>query len=1274
MKTSSFFALAISAVMMIGLTASTGRESRAGGSAPPPLDSPTSARTGSVRNPAVLAAQPQIAAAYGKLPLSFEANRGQTDPRVKFLSRGRGYGLLLTSTEAILTLRLATEADVSGPASVRNQAAGRLQRVLPKQDSAALTTTSLRMSLAGSNSAARVAGLDELPGKANYFLGDDPKKWRTGVPTYARVKYKNVYPGVDLFYYGNQQDLESDFVVAPGANPGAIRLKFRGAKSIEINRNGDLVLKIHGGETILHKPVTYQSNGKDASPASDAGKHFVAARYVLRGQREVQFGVEDYDRSRTLVIDPVLSYSTFLGGSRIDGGRGIAVDASGNAYVTGFTQSTDFPTVNSFQNNSGGGLDAFVTKLDPTGTSLLYSTYLGGSGDDIGLGIAVDGAGSAYITGYTPSSNFPTLNPFQKTCSACIVTAFVTKLDPSGSKLEYSTYLGGGIGDIGTAIVVDGTGSAYVTGRTISNNFPTTPSAYDTTCGTDGNCNASSGSLFFDGFITKLSADGKTLVFSTYLGGSFDDYPLSIAVDSSSNAYVTGFTFSTDFPTTPGSFQQTCSCDLGEGFVTKLNPTGSALAYSTFLGGTKGTMGALLASVAVDGSGSAYVTGQTGATDYPTTPGALQTTNNGGVEAVVTKLNSAGSALTYSTYLGGSQDDSGLAIAVDSTGAAYVLGETESPNFLTVAPLQAACAGLVCSDFFVAKLAASGSSLIYSTFLGGSGEGNNISLIGVGFNFASLAIDNNGNAYLTSGTGSPDFPIIVGAPYPDCVGCPGVGHAFIAKISDADAAAITIFPRSLVFDRQGLGVTTQPLTVAVGDRGSGPLTITNIATSGDFASTNTCGSGLADGRDCAVAVTFMPTAAGTRTGELTFADSVTGSVNTIPLSGTGVDGPVGRLSPGLLSFVAGIGSTSSPQTVTLTNVGNTALTISGIGTTGDFAETNTCPSTLASTATCAISVTFAPTHNGKRTGLLTVADNDVLSPQTAALTGFGTGALLNVTPGGLTFGEQGQGTSSTQTVFLADVDNKFGQSISSITVTGNPDFAQTNNCPASLTALGFGGSSCTISVTFKPSALAAETATLTIVAGLTYTVPLSGTGVDFSISASPSALSVAAGGTATSTLSLVPQGGFNLATNLSCSVSPFASGLACSVAPTSVTPDGSTAATATVTVTTAARTSSSAGIIDRSVLPDSRLWAALFCLSALACVFIPTPRRRSGSRQRTWIGIGVVLFFALLSFGCGGGSSASSAQSGTPAGTYTLTVTGTSGTLAHTINLTLKVN
>jgi hypothetical protein len=292
--------------------------------------------------------------------------------------------------------------------------------------------------------------------------------------------------------------------------------------------------------------------------------------------------------------------------------------------------------------------------------------------------------------------------------------------------------------------------------------------------------------------------------------------------------------------------------------------------------------------------------------------------------------------------------------------------------------------------------------------------------------------------------------------------------------------------------------------VAVGDRGSGPLTIANIATSGDFASKNTCGSGLADGSDCAVAVTFTPTVAGTRTGELTFTDSATGSVNTITLSGTGVDGPVGRLSPGSLFFSAGIGTTSPPQTVTLTNVGNRALTISGISTTGDFAETNSCPSTLASTASCAISVTFTPNDNVKLTGLLTVADDDILSPQTAALTGFGGGAFLTVTPASLTFGEQGPGTSLTETVLLANPDRlkHFGQAISSIAVTGSPDFAQTNNCPAGLAPAGLGVSSCTISVTYKPSALGAETATLTIVAGLTYTVPLSGTGVDFSISAS----------------------------------------------------------------------------------------------------------------------------------------------------------------------------
>jgi len=1207
MKTSSFFALAVSAIIMIGLAASVVRRSRAGGSAPPPLDSTVSARTGSVQTTAALAAQPQIAAAFGKLPLSFEANRGQTDSRVKFLSRGRGYGLFLTSTEAILTLSPTTEADVSSPASARSQAAGDLTPVRTKRDSAAQSTASLRMSLAGSNPTAHVTGFEKLPGKANYFLGNDPKKWHTNVPTYAKVKYENIYPGVDLVYYGNQQDLESDFVIAPGADPRVIRLKFHGTRSIKTNHEGDLLVRLQNGEAILRKPVAYQWTSNNKLPANDSGKHFVTARYVLENRREVSFAVGAYDAREPLIIDPVLVYSTYLGGSSNDFGNAIAVDANGNAYVTGYTTSTDFPTATPIQPSyhpSGqncvnyrfpGGIvypcpDAFVTKLNAAGTAVLYSTYLGGSNRDVASGIAVDSSGNAYVTGSTRSADFPTMNPFQSTCASCANgydDAFVAKINGSGDALVFSTYLGGNGQDGANGIAIDSSGSAYVTGITVSSDFPTTPGAYDITCGTDGACNPGAfGGKYEDAFVAKFDPSGAKLLYSTYLGGSSDDAASGIAVDTSGNAYVTGDTYSSDFPTTPGAYDTTCGTDgacnpnaLGQlqadSFVAKLDPTGSKLVYSTYLGGSGSDNGT---AIAVDASGSAYVTGDTASTDFPT-QNALQAVLTGNGDAFVTKLDPAGSALVYSTYLGGSSGAGASGIAVDSSGDAYVTGETASNDFPISSPVQATLSGL--GDSFVTKLDPTGSKLLYSTYFGGSGY--------------AIAIDASGNAFVTGSTMSNFVTLgsfMTAAHGGLCLGQspvtanPPCSDAFVAKISLADAPGFAVAPPGLNFGAQAVS-TSASQNINLLDAGSQPLTITSITLSGtnpgDFSDTTTCAlspATVAGGGNCPVSVTFSPQTLGTKSATLVVTDDAAGSPHSIALTGISVTPPTAVLSASSLAFGSVlIGSSSTPQTITVTNTGGAPLQISSASLTAGFqlqgagsgvVNCDLPPVIVNGGATCDYAVLFVPQVAGPVTGTLSFVDNAVNTPQTIAL---------------------------------------------------------------------------------------------------------SGTGQDFSLSSNSTSATITAGQTATFMLSVTPVSGFNQATNLSCSVSPVVSqGPACSLAPTSVTPNGSTAATATVTVTTAARTSSSAGISERTVLPDSRLWAALFCLPAFVCVFVGAPRRRSGSRQRAWVGIGVVLSFALLSLGCGGGNSSSGAQSGTPAGTYTLTVTGTSGSLTHTINVTLKVN
>src|SRR6266576_230582 len=491
------------------------------------------------------------------------------------------------------------------------------------------------MKLVGAKLTPQVEGVDEFPGKANYIIGNDPKKWGTNVPTYAKVRYREVYPGVDLVYYGKQRQLEHDFIVAPGADPSSITLGFAGAEKMSLDpRRGALVLSVKGGEVRFEKPRIYQELGGTWREISGG--------YVLKNANGVGFAVAAYDANKPLVIDPTLFYSTYRGGSGEDLGLGIAADGVGNAYVTGYTLSTDFPGASSstIQSSNGGGFDAFVAKINAAGTALVYSTYLGGSSDDLGFGIAADGAGNAYVTGYTLSTDFPGASSSMiQSSNGGGFDAFVAKFNAGGTALVYSTYLGGSGDDPGQGIAVDATGNAYVTGNTVSTDFPTTLLAFQS---------ANAGST--DAFVTKLNPAGSApLVYSTYLGGSSDDFGQGIAVDAAGNAYVTGYTGSTNFPTTAGAFQIDNAVGA-DAFVTKLNPAGSApLVYSTYLGGSSDDFGQ---GIAVDVAGNAYVTGYTGSTNFPTTAGVFQIANAGSNDAFVTTLNPAGSApLVFSTYL-----------------------------------------------------------------------------------------------------------------------------------------------------------------------------------------------------------------------------------------------------------------------------------------------------------------------------------------------------------------------------------------------------------------------------------------------------------------------------------------------------------------------------------------------------------------------------------------------------------------------------------------------
>jgi hypothetical protein len=692
------------------------------------------------------AMQAKVAESYGKLPLSFEANHGQADERVKFLSRTGAYTLFLTGDEAVLAFSGKRAKKPAPKGASRFEGAAVSLKRYPDTNLNPATPQSmaggvLRMKLRNANPAAKISGTDELAGTSNYFIGNDPAKWRTSVSTYAKVKYEGIYSGIDLVYYANQRQLEHDFIVAPGADPRRISFDLSGAKRIRRDAHGDLVLKTGEGEIRWHKPVVYQEK--------DGTRQLVAAHYAISDRNRVGFEVASYDASRPLYIDPLI-YSTYLGGSTADQGFGITVDNEGNAYVTGVTESPNFPTTpGAFQTTDTNTTFwyAFVSKINTTGSALVYSTYLGGSiyydnhFGSSGSSIAVDGAGNAYVTGYTTTTDFPvTPGVFQTTCNVGIgcFDAFVTKLNPTGSALVYSTYLGGSGQDGGATIVADIYGNAYVTGYTESTNFPTMSPLQAANGG---------GS---DAFVAKINPSGSALVYSTYLGGSGDDFAEG-TVDSAGNVYVTGSTTSSDFPVTPGAFQTTPNGGV-DTFVVKFNPTGSALIYSTYIGGSGNDAGF---GIAVDSEGNSYVTGLTTSTDFPTTPGAFQTICGCQYDgdSFVFKLNPTGSALVYSTYLGATSFYGvGSRIAVGSVGNAYVVGSAACGFPTTPGAVQTTCKknyGPPRGDAFVTKVNAAGSALVYSTYLGGGGTDSG----------ADIAVDSVGNAYVTGFTNSPSgFP------------------------------------------------------------------------------------------------------------------------------------------------------------------------------------------------------------------------------------------------------------------------------------------------------------------------------------------------------------------------------------------------------------------------------------------------------------------------------------------------------------------------------------
>ena len=671
--------------------------------------------------------------------MSFEANVGQAGEQVKFLTRAHGYTVFLSDEEAVLAL--------ASPDSKQGGAR-------PGQDAASDAEPApmppvLKLRWAGA--AAHAEGIEELEGKINYLIGNDPTAWKTNIPTFARVRYQNVSPGVDLVFYGNHSNLEYDFVVAPGADPRAVTMEIEGADSMRVDDNGDLVIRAGGAEVRQLQPVVYQKS--DGGAAQE-----VQARYAVDGTGRVRLDIGSYDAGRELVIDPSLIYSTFLGGNGSDVPRGVAADSNGAAYVVGHTTGGFPVTAGAFDTTFNGGTDAFVTKMDPSGAFPIYSTYLGGIGNDYGYDIAVDSAGQAYVTGST-SASFPvTPGAFDTTFNGG-TDAFVTKLNPAGSGLVFSTYLGGNLADLGFGIALDTAGWVYVTGSTASANFPVMATAFDTTLGGPT-----------DAFVTKLDPAGAALGYSTFLGGANNDNGAAVAVDSGGHAYVTGTTGGAGFPVTPGAFDTSFN-GMKDAFATELDPAGSALLYSTFLGGANVDSGVDIAvGMSASGLGQMYVVGHTLSPGYPVTPGAYDTSFNGRNDAFVTCLVPAvGGGLVYSTFLGGASDDYGRSIAVDASGSAFVAGYTKSRNFpVTPGTIDPTFNGV--GDAFVSELDPSGGSLPFSTFLGGTADDAGY---GITLSFETL--------YVVGYTSSHNYPTTPGV-FQSLYGG-GVRDAFVTRLT-----------------------------------------------------------------------------------------------------------------------------------------------------------------------------------------------------------------------------------------------------------------------------------------------------------------------------------------------------------------------------------------------------------------------------------------------------------------------------------------------------------
>ena len=932
---------------------------------------------------------------YGKLPLAFEANQGQTASDVRFLSRGDGYTLFLTGQEAVLTLRQPTPGS---DARLNHEKLGKMHHDWRGAEKVSV----LRMRLDRASPNAAITGVDRMPTKVNYFVGNDPKKWHADVPVFSQVKYQDVYPGVDLLFYGNQRRLEYDFQVAPGADANAIALDVKGASKLQIDRHGNLLMKVAGTEVVLQKPVVYQEvNGE---------RREIAGNYAIaNNNHEVRFAVSNYDRTQPLTIDPVLNYVTYLGGSGTLGDQafGIALDAAGDAYVAGITSSTDFPTQNPESSTAPGDTaalgTAFVSELNPMGTALIYSTYLGGSGNGLpltsgGIGdgaaaIAVDTATpvpNIYVTGFTGSSDFPvSTNALIGTAPGGTSTGgsgFVTKLIPGNTgsaQLGYSSYLGGDTEDQGDGIAVDTNGNAYVAGVTLSTNFPTTTNAISTAL---LNPNGS-------GFLTVINPTATTglssELYSTYFGGTngtgaggslFGDAAFGVTIDTSLNVYIVGTTTSSDFPT-KGTTVSPCTNDSnGTAFVYVIdtNVATPTVPYATCLGAMTSNTITQGQAIALGPSNVAYVTGQTTSSDFPVTAKTIPPpgpgVNVGAGVVFVSLLNTTGATPNkYSTFLGGTNGDFGVGVAADTLGNAYVTGLTNSANFPITQGALIETDTNANGTGFVAKINPGGNGLadlLYSSYFGGNGSGG-IDDIGNG-----IAVSTIFNAYITGMAGSSNLPVSATA-FQKTLNS-AVSNAFVAGLPLVAIGAISFSPTSLTFGGQLLTTTSMGQNLVISNTSTiSALNISAITASKDFnIASNSCGNApitiAPAGTPCTLSITFAPsgsTTPGADPGTIMVTDNANGSPQSVALTGTAWDFSV-----------------SAPSSVSVAKgaMGTFPVTITGLGGfTGAVSFTCTPGSTLVTS--CAVPTTNAAAAPGATATATLTASSFVVAPQSMKL-------------------------------------------------------------------------------------------------------------------------------------------------------------------------------------------------------------------------------------------------------------------------------------------------